>query len=293
MAKTPEKSEGAFRTIREVADWLAVPTHVLRFWESKFEQVQPVKGAGGRRYYRPEDMRLLGGIKVLLHDQGQTIRGVAQRIEDEGAAPVMALAPALDAPDAAPQPDRRARKVIRGGAKVVPFDRASPEHAAPDPAPAPGDAEAGPGDAEAAPGDGEGAGGDLPAADLPDPAPEDPASAPQPVPEVAEGVEDAPPAPVPDDLPAPPEAPPQPAPEPEPGTALPEETPDDAAAAAPPPALEAPPEAAVPVPPTLAALRLVRAARGCREPRRLRRVARRLRGLADEVAADLGVDAGA
>lgn len=122
MAQPPEKSEGAFRTIREVADWLAVPTHVLRFWESKFEMISPVKGAGGRRYYRPDDMRLLGGIKVLLHDQGLTIRGVSQRIEAEGVEPVMALSPSLEADE---QPAPAARRVIRSdddaAPRVVPF----------------------------------------------------------------------------------------------------------------------------------------------------------------------------
>lgn len=120
-----EKSDGAFRTIREVADWLAVPTHVLRFWESKFDQIAPVKGAGGRRYYRPDDMRLLGGIKVMLHDQGLTVRGVSQKIDDDGVAAVMALSPDLDAVDTPPQ---RTRRVIRSGndsevSQVVPFDR--------------------------------------------------------------------------------------------------------------------------------------------------------------------------
>ncbi len=105
-----EKSEGAFRTIREVADWLAVPTHVLRFWESKFAQIAPVKGAGGRRYYRPDDMRLLGGIKVMLHDQGLTVRSVGQKIDEEGVNGVMALSPELDASEPAPP---RARRVIR------------------------------------------------------------------------------------------------------------------------------------------------------------------------------------
>lgn len=121
MAQPPEKSEGAFRTIREVADWLAVPTHVLRFWESKFDMIAPVKGAGGRRYYRPEDMRLLGGIKVLLHDQGLTIRGVIQKIGADGVGPVMALSPDLDASD---PPLQRTRRVIRSddeAPRVVPF----------------------------------------------------------------------------------------------------------------------------------------------------------------------------
>ena len=62
-----EKTAEAFRTISEVADWLEVPTHVLRFWESQFSQIKPVKRAGGSRYYRPKDMLLIGGIKKLLH----------------------------------------------------------------------------------------------------------------------------------------------------------------------------------------------------------------------------------
>lgn len=80
-----EKSADAFRTISEVADWLGVPTHVLRFWESKFSQVKPVKRAGGRRYYRPNDMALLAGIRVLLHDDGMTIRGVQKLLREKGA----------------------------------------------------------------------------------------------------------------------------------------------------------------------------------------------------------------
>ena len=70
------KSAEAFRTISEVAEWLDTPTHVLRFWESKFSQIKPVKRAGGRRYYRPQDMRLIGGIKKLLHSDGLTIKAV-------------------------------------------------------------------------------------------------------------------------------------------------------------------------------------------------------------------------
>jgi DNA-binding transcriptional MerR regulator len=90
------KSAQAFRTIREVADWLDVAAHVLRFWESKFPQIKPVKRAGGRRYYRPADMELVGGIKVLLHDRGLTIRGVQKMISDEGIAAVTALSPSID-----------------------------------------------------------------------------------------------------------------------------------------------------------------------------------------------------
>ncbi|MCA3452919.1 MAG: MerR family transcriptional regulator, partial [Rhodobacter sp.] len=70
-----EKSRDAFRTIGEVADLLGTPAHVLRFWESRFPQIRPVKRAGGRRYYRPSDVALLSGIKRLLHGDGLTIRG--------------------------------------------------------------------------------------------------------------------------------------------------------------------------------------------------------------------------
>jgi DNA-binding transcriptional MerR regulator len=78
------KSPDAFRTISEVALQLDTPAHVLRFWESKFSQIKPVKRAGGRRYYRPDDIALLGGIKVLLHDQGMTIRGVQKLLRERG-----------------------------------------------------------------------------------------------------------------------------------------------------------------------------------------------------------------
>jgi DNA-binding transcriptional MerR regulator len=88
------KSREAFRTISEVSEWLDTPAHVLRFWESKFTQIKPVKRAGGRRYYRPEDMALLGGIKTLLHDQGLTIKGVQKLLRDQGNRHVMAMGPA-------------------------------------------------------------------------------------------------------------------------------------------------------------------------------------------------------
>src|SRR6056297_516432 len=89
------KSADAFRTISEVADWLETPAHVLRFWESKFSQVKPVKRAGGRRYYRPADMELLGGIKKLLHDDGMTIKGVQKLLREQGVKHVSALSQPL------------------------------------------------------------------------------------------------------------------------------------------------------------------------------------------------------
>ena len=78
-----EKSAAAFRTISEVAQELDVPQHVLRFWETKFPQVRPLKRGGGRRYYRPEDVELLRGIRSLLYQEGYTIKGV-QRLMRQG-----------------------------------------------------------------------------------------------------------------------------------------------------------------------------------------------------------------
>ena len=80
-AKSPE----AYRTIREVADELDVPQHVLRFWETKFTQIKPLKRGGGRRYYRPEDIDLLRAIRRLLYDDGYTIRGVQKLMRESGA----------------------------------------------------------------------------------------------------------------------------------------------------------------------------------------------------------------
>lgn len=93
MSKSPD----AFRTISEVAEWLGIPAHVLRFWESKFSQIKPVKRAGGRRYYRPADMLLLGGIKHLLHDEGQTIKQVQALLRDHGPAYVSERSASLEA----------------------------------------------------------------------------------------------------------------------------------------------------------------------------------------------------
>ena len=80
----PQKSAEAFRTISEVAQELDVPQHVLRFWESRFAQVRPVKRAGGRRYYRPDDVDLLKGIRSLLYTDGLTIKGVQKVLKERG-----------------------------------------------------------------------------------------------------------------------------------------------------------------------------------------------------------------
>jgi DNA-binding transcriptional MerR regulator len=79
-----DKAPEAFRTISEVADELEVPKHVLRFWEAKFTQLKPMKRGGGRRYYRPEDVALLRGIRFLLYNDGYTIRGVQKILREHG-----------------------------------------------------------------------------------------------------------------------------------------------------------------------------------------------------------------
>ena len=86
-----DKSPEAFRTISEVAEALDVPPHVLRFWETRFAQVKPVKRGGGRRYYRPEDVRLLRGIRGLLYDDGMTIKGVQKILRERGIRHVIGL----------------------------------------------------------------------------------------------------------------------------------------------------------------------------------------------------------
>ncbi|WP_377288194.1 MerR family transcriptional regulator [Rhizobium sp. SG2393] len=87
-----EKSPDAFRTISEVADDLDLPQHVLRFWETRFQQIRPMKRGGGRRYYRPEDVDLLKGIRHLLYDHGYTIKGVQKLLKTNGNRFVAAIA---------------------------------------------------------------------------------------------------------------------------------------------------------------------------------------------------------
>lgn len=84
-ARRQVKSDGAFRTISEVADELNVPQHVLRFWETKFSQIRPLKRGGGRRYYRSEDVALLKRIRTLLYTDGLTIKGVQKLLREGGA----------------------------------------------------------------------------------------------------------------------------------------------------------------------------------------------------------------
>ena len=86
-----DKAPGAFRTISEVADEIDVPQHVLRFWESRFTQIRPMKRGGGRRFYRPEDVDLLRGVRHLLYGEGYTIRGVQRILREQGAAFVQSI----------------------------------------------------------------------------------------------------------------------------------------------------------------------------------------------------------
>lgn len=97
MAKGPL----AFRTISEAADELGVPQHVLRFWEGKFSFIRPMKRAGGRRFYRPQDIQVLRGVRALLHDEGYTIKGVQKLHKEQGLRRLVA-AGSGEAPAAAP-----------------------------------------------------------------------------------------------------------------------------------------------------------------------------------------------
>jgi len=130
------KSAEAFRTIGEVADELEIPKHVLRFWEGRFPQIRPMKRGGGRRYYRPEDMELLRGIRTLLHAEGYTIRGVQKILREHGVDQVKAAARrsvatrgagAVDGATAAPQARKRGRKPIVAPAASVSIQTPTPE----------------------------------------------------------------------------------------------------------------------------------------------------------------------
>ncbi|MFN4100045.1 MAG: MerR family transcriptional regulator [Pararhodobacter sp.] len=127
MKKAPE----AFRTISEVAEILDTPAHVLRFWESKFYQIRPVKRAGGRRYYRPDDVALISGIKALLQDQGMTIRGVQRVLQEQGVRHVVSLAgplPALEAGRIVEVPEDPEDLVEIAGAALSAADDIEPDY---------------------------------------------------------------------------------------------------------------------------------------------------------------------
>ncbi len=102
------KSPAAFKTISEVAAQLDVPQHVLRFWETRFSQIRPLKRGGGRRYYRPEDIALLNRIKTLLYADGYTIKGVQKLLRESGRGPAAPGAAAAGVKEAAPSDGNRA-----------------------------------------------------------------------------------------------------------------------------------------------------------------------------------------
>jgi DNA-binding transcriptional MerR regulator len=112
-ARAAEKSPEAFRTISEVSDELGLPQHVLRFWETRFAQVKPMKRSGGRRLYRPDHVALLRGIKALLYDDGLTIKGVQKMLRESGARTVIARGKA----DAA-----LSLEMTAGGSGMLPLD---------------------------------------------------------------------------------------------------------------------------------------------------------------------------
>lgn len=111
MSKSPE----AFRTISEAAVELVLPQHVLRFWETRFSQIKPLKRGGGRRYYRPDDVSLLIGIRHLLYDKGYTIKGVQKILKEQGVRAVINLAGASSEPDqitsSSPTPPKSTRSL--------------------------------------------------------------------------------------------------------------------------------------------------------------------------------------
>ena len=122
-----EKSPEAYRTIREVADSLDLPQHVLRFWETRFPQIRPLKRAGGRRYYRPDDIERLRVIKRLLYDEGYTIKGVQKLFKEQGvqALSAVALSPVAPSGEAASGVEPRALgpRKIPAREKPVPGSR--------------------------------------------------------------------------------------------------------------------------------------------------------------------------
>ncbi len=131
------KSPDAFRTISEVADDLDLPQHVLRFWETRFREIKPLKRGGGRRYYRPDDVDLLRGIKHLLYDEGYTIRGLQRILKEQGNRFVVAVGKGEVSADAAGSMPPVAQE--RDTPALEPeFEAAEPEAdeiAAPEPAP--------------------------------------------------------------------------------------------------------------------------------------------------------------
>lgn len=116
-----KKSPSAFRTISEVGEILGIPAHVLRFWESKFTQIKPVKRGGGRRYYRPEDVALIRTVQHLLHEQGMTIKGAQKVLRERGVKAIVAMGQELL--DSGPAPEAVAAPVAKTAVSPPPSTR--------------------------------------------------------------------------------------------------------------------------------------------------------------------------
>ncbi len=123
------KSPDAFRTISEVAEDLDLPQHVLRFWETRFTQIKPLKRGGGRRYYRPEDVDLLKGIRLLLYGEGFTIKGVQRLLKEKGVRFVVAVGQTGNVETVAPA-DMDEEAPAAPAARARPAGKAAPEGAA-------------------------------------------------------------------------------------------------------------------------------------------------------------------
>jgi DNA-binding transcriptional MerR regulator len=121
-----DKAPDAFRTISEVADEIDVPQHVLRFWETRFQQIRPMKRGGGRRYYRPDDVDLLRGVRHLLYGEGYTIRGVQRIMREQGAAFVQDVWRAGAEPPPPEHDDDEAEAERRDETEVVAAARPEP-----------------------------------------------------------------------------------------------------------------------------------------------------------------------
>jgi len=114
-----EKSPDAFRTISEVGTDLELPQHVLRFWETRFTQIRPLKRSGGRRYYRPDDIELLKSIRQLLYGQGYTIKGVQRMLKERGAKVLVAQVLAGNLPQDGFNEQSAAPYVVNGGDEAL------------------------------------------------------------------------------------------------------------------------------------------------------------------------------
>ena len=117
-----DKDADAFRTISEVAAELDLPQHVLRFWETRFRQIKPMKRGGGRRYYRPDDVRLLRGIRHLLYSEGYTIKGVQRILREEGNRFVMQVGEGVAAPATTVPASKATPAVTLGEARTAASD---------------------------------------------------------------------------------------------------------------------------------------------------------------------------